>query len=228
MVAIKQAAPGGIVITARCIRPAICCRSRSDSDRRVSNSRSIATYACCLRSLSVCVRLIESHQKPKASCTCAAARSLISLMKIPNIRKKAVSATPSWSTKRWSSPMSEMLSTYMGASKVKTISERAIPITTSVKKIFHVPGRPALPKSPHTCKYKYDRTPASSPACTSNQINIMYRHSRGAIGSNGKAESTSDTRIKYMCRRKRAMSSSAVKVCLKSSRSVASFMPVAV
>ena len=80
ILAMKHAAPGGIVITARCMRPATCCRSRRVRVRRVSNSRSIATYSCCLRSLNVRVRFTESHQKPKASCTCAAALSLISLM----------------------------------------------------------------------------------------------------------------------------------------------------
>ena len=34
---------------------------------------------------------------------------------------------------------------------------------------------------------------ASSPGCTSNQMNIMKRHNRGAIGSNGNAASTSET-----------------------------------
>ena len=81
-----------------------------------------------------------------------------------------------------------------------------MPITTSVKKIFHVPGRPALPKSPHTCRYKDVSTPASSPAYTSNQMNIMKRRSRGAIGSSGKAASTSDTLMKYICLRNLAIS----------------------
>ena len=68
-----------------------------------------------------------------------------------------------------------------------------MPITTSVKKIFHVPGRPALPKSPHTCMYSHVSMLASSPGCTPYQMNIMKRHNRGAIGSNGNAASTSET-----------------------------------
>eukprot|EP00966_Prymnesium_polylepis_P186745 4328976-Prymnesium_polylepis.1 len=64
--------------------------------------------------------------------------------------------------------------------------------TTSTKKILNVPGVPAAPISAH-------KWTDSERAVDSSEVmnrNMKYGHKLGCSGSNGKAASTSETRMK--------------------------------
>ena len=168
------------------MRPAALCISVRESTFLRANSSNICKYCVSFGPSKVRVRATESHQKPSINWRTLSRRSLSSFIGTPMLRKKILKRSHSLRSNEVMGPINPMSSTKTGIGNVKTSSDRAMLTTTSVKKILNVPGKPDVPKSPHTCMYRNIReSSVLAPSRTSNQTNMKYCQTHHARGNNG-------------------------------------------
>ena len=166
----------------------------------MAHDASIATYSNTFDSSSERERVTESHQKPRTNWTRAAPLCLDTFTRMPKSARNLAKDPASASTLAAGVPMRAISSTCTTIGRVRAPSDRAMPITTSEKKILNEPGRPFAPKSPHTCQCNHETSSSSSGW---DQAKIKKGHSSGESGSNGNAASTSSTDIwNDACRRR--------------------------